>query len=128
MTSITKIEKYLKKDSFEDFKQKDVIIDAVLNNLLIIGEASSQLQDEIKKKYNNIPWREIIDFRNIAIHKYHSLNLKMVWSIIKEKIPQLKKDVEDILKHTKTNTFSNIENSKEFIDELRKREDLEKNE
>lgn len=101
LTSISKIENYIKEDSFEDFRKKEVIIDAVLNNILIIGEASSQLQNEIKDKYNNVPWREIIDFRNVAIHKYHSLNLKMIWSILKEKIPKFKKDIEEILNKEK---------------------------
>lgn len=94
---ISKIESYVKDDCFEDFKKKEVIVDAVLNNLLIIGEASSQLQDEIKEKYPNVYWREIIDFRNIAIHKYHSLNLKRVWSILKDKLPILKNNINEIL-------------------------------
>lgn len=97
LTCISKIESYLKNDSFDEFKKKDVIIDAVLNNLIIIGESSSQLQEEIKNKYNNVPWREIIDFRNVAIHKYHSLNLKRIWSILKERLPSLKKDIKNIL-------------------------------
>lgn len=97
LISIEKIEKYVGNNKFEDFKNKDIIIDAVLNNLIIIGEASSQLQEEIKNKYDFVPWREIVDFRNIAIHKYHSLNIKRVWSIIEERIPQLKKDILKIL-------------------------------
>lgn len=94
---ISKIQKYTKTQDFIKFKKSDITIDAVLKNLLIIGEASSQLQTEIKEKYTNIPWKFIIDFRNVGIHKYDSIKLEIVWDILENELPKLKKQVEEIL-------------------------------
>ncbi len=97
LTSITKIERYTCDVTFVKFTETDMIIDAVLNNLLIIGEASSQIPPEIKTQHAHIPWREITDFRNVGIHKYHSVNVKIVWSIIQEHLPILKTQIREIV-------------------------------
>jgi uncharacterized protein with HEPN domain len=95
---INKIKIYTKEyDTFDKFRKSNITVDAVLNNLLIIGEASSQLQDWVKEKYVNVPWRYIIDFRNIGIHKYHSLNLERVWEILKTELDSLEKQISEII-------------------------------
>jgi len=95
---ITKVQTYTKKKDFYKFKKSDIIVDAVMKNLLIIGEASSQLQIEIKEKYTNVPWKFVIDFRNVGIHKYNSIKLEIIWDIIQNELPKLKEQIEEILK------------------------------
>ena len=100
ITSIEKIQTYTKDIvTYEDFKKKDIVVDAVLNNLLIIGEACSQIPPEIKNNHSKIEWRQIIDFRNVAIHKYHSVNTKIIWSLIQDKLPNLKIQMKELIKN-----------------------------
>ena len=81
---INKIEEYTNVFDFEDFKKSPITIDASVRNLEIIGEAISQLPERIKEKYPDIPWQEIKDFRNVVIHKYHSVDVETLWDIIKK--------------------------------------------
>ena len=54
LESIKKIDKYTNNKSYKSFSENDLITDAVLRNLEIIGEAVKNIPDEIKKKYPNI--------------------------------------------------------------------------
>jgi len=48
-----------------------------------------------------VPWKLIIDFHNVGIHKYHSLKLEVVWNIIKTKLDVLEKQIKEIIKKEK---------------------------
>ena len=74
-------------DAFiEDIKTQD----AVIRNLEIIGEASKSLSKDFKLKFNEVEWNEIGRMRDKLIHHYSGINLDIVWSIIKNDIPNLK--------------------------------------
>ena len=96
--SIKKIEEYTQALDFEDFKNSSIIIDASVRNLEIIGEAVSQMPQGVKDKYLNVPWQEIKNFRNIVIHRYHSVDVEILWDIIKNKLEALKQQIKGVLK------------------------------
>ena len=96
--SIEKIEKYIQDLNFEEFSEDLMIIDAVVRNLEIIGEATKNLSKEIKILYPEIPWKEMAGMRNKVIHEYFGVNLKIVWKTIKGRLPELKIKIEEILK------------------------------
>jgi len=89
--SIRKIEKYTRRTSFRDFKSNDLLIDAVIRNLEIIGEATKNLPIEIKKTYPDVEWKKIAGLRDILIHEYFGIDLDILWDIVKTKIPDLRK-------------------------------------
>ena len=74
---------------------------ASIKQLEIIGEAANHLSGEIIEKYPDVEWKEIIALRNILIHEYFGVDAKIVWDIISEDLPSLKKTVEIILKDFK---------------------------
>ena len=84
--------------TLKDFKKSGISTDATLRNLEIIGEATTQLQKDIKEKYYDIPWKDIQDFRIVVAHHYWSINQERVWDIIKTKLDPLKQQIQDILK------------------------------
>lgn len=92
LESIEKIETYIRNMDFENFKKDDRTIDAVVRNLGVIGEAARNVKIEIKNKYSNVPWQDIIDFRNRITHAYFTLSLPIVWHILKQELPPLKKE------------------------------------
>ena len=61
------------------FVGNDLLRSATLLKLTIIGEASGRLSDELKARYPDVEWRDIVGFRNIAIHAYFSVNWSIVW-------------------------------------------------
>jgi uncharacterized protein with HEPN domain len=59
------------------FYQDDKTQSAVLQKLIVIGEAAARLPQEFKNQHPSIEWRDIVAFRNILVHSYSSVNLKL---------------------------------------------------
>lgn len=98
LDSIEKIEKYVKNLNYKKFSKNLLVIDAVVRNFEVIGEATKNLSKEIKSLYPNIPWKEMAGMRNKVIHEYFGVNLKIIWKTIKERLPELRIKIEEILK------------------------------
>ena len=81
LSAIYRIESYtaLGKD---EFLNNPTIQDATLFRLQTIGEAVNQLPEEMKVKYPEIPWRDIVDFRNLLAHRYWRIDFNVVWAIL----------------------------------------------
>ena len=94
--------KRIKEYSENEEKSEMIKVDAILRNLEIIGEASTQIPNEIKSRHKNIPWRDIQDFRIIVAHHYWKINLERVWDIVENKLPILEKQIKELLKKEKS--------------------------
>ena len=68
--SIDKIDRYVKGLDYKSFVSKEILIDAVLRNLEIIGEAVKNIPSNVREKYPNIEWNKIAGFRDIVTHAY----------------------------------------------------------
>ncbi|MBC7334423.1 MAG: DUF86 domain-containing protein [Actinobacteria bacterium] len=91
LEAIEKIERYMESiDDPEEFKERDIVIDAVLRNLEIVGEAARNIPTEIREKYPEIPWNRVIGLRNVVIHGYFVVDLDIIWVIVKQQLPELK--------------------------------------
>jgi len=97
LRAIEKIEKYTYGMNFDYFSQNELVQDAVLRNLEIIGEAVKNLPEEVKNRYSNVEWRKIAGLRDILIHAYFEVDLEIVWDIVRNKLPELKTQVISIL-------------------------------
>ncbi len=97
---IERIESYT-KDGRKAFMQNTMAQDAVVRNFEIIGEASKQISEHIKKKHPEVPWKHITGFRNILIHEYLKVDLNEVWSNVEKEMPVLKQQIEIILSNRK---------------------------
>ena len=98
LESMDKIESYVQGMDFSDFAMNDMVIDAVLRNLEIIGEASRNIPDDIRERYSEIPWKEMMGLRNIVIHGYFSVDLDIIWEIITEDIPPTRTKIEKMFR------------------------------
>ena len=84
--------------SYDDFVKDNKTKDAVVRNLEIIGEAAKQIPLNIRKRYKDIPWVQIIGLRHRLIHGYFIVDYDIVWNIIKKELPDLKTKIKEILK------------------------------
>ncbi len=98
LAAIEKIENYTKAMSYDEFLEDKKTIDAVARNLEIIGEAVKNLSEEIKKEYTEVNWKGIAGMRNKLIHAYFGVDPQIVWKTIQVRIPELKTQIEKILK------------------------------
>ena len=97
LESIEKIEKYILGLSYEEFIKDSKTKDAVVRNLEIIGEAANAIPKEIQKRYEEIPWSQIVGMRNRLIHGYFVVDYKIVWHVINDELPDLKENMKKIL-------------------------------
>ena len=97
LRAINKINKYTENISFEEFRNNELIQDGVVRNLEIIGEATKNIPESIKKDNPDIEWRKIAGLRDILIHVYFGIDTEIIWDIVKNKVPELKEKIEYIL-------------------------------
>ncbi len=70
---------------------------ASLQKLAVIGEAAARLPQEFREQHQQVEWRDIIAFRNIAVHAYFAVQWDIVWATANDDIPTLRRQVMDIL-------------------------------
>lgn len=92
-----KILDYISKNDFNKFKEYEWDQDAVMHNLEIIGEATNNIEDDFLKQYPQIPWRTIVNLRNVLIHDYVDVDLNIIWQIISKELPIFYKQISDIV-------------------------------
>lgn len=67
--------------------------DAVIRRLEIIGEATKHLTEETRQKDRTIPWKQICGLRDILIHDYAFVDMDVVWKVVRQDIPKLRKSI-----------------------------------
>lgn len=97
--SATKIIGYVDGIGFQDFVRDEKTFDAVIRQLTILGEAASHVPEKIIDSAPEIPWFEIRGMRNIVVHEYFGINMKVVWVTAKKNIPELLPMLERLLQH-----------------------------
>jgi len=71
---------------------------ACIKQMEIIGESCNHISEEIKSKFSNIEWSQIVGMRNVFIHEYFGVDSSLVWEIIKNDLPELKNKIAIVLK------------------------------
>ncbi|MDI6821679.1 MAG: DUF86 domain-containing protein [Actinomycetota bacterium] len=89
---------FVENISYEEFAKDDKTVFAVVRALEIIGEAVKNIPDDYRKKYPEIPWKDMAGMRNKVTHEYFGLKLSIVWKAVKEELPPLKPIFEKILR------------------------------
>jgi len=94
--AIDKIEEYTESSNLEDFETNSMLHDAVLLQLLIIGEAIGNIDNKVLEKFD-YPWHLARSFRNYIAHKYFGINLEQAWNTVVNDLPNLKEMISSII-------------------------------
>ena len=98
LESIDHIRTYIKGLDVEDFARSDVLQDAVIRRLEIIGEAVKRLPPSLRRDHPHIPWKKIAGMRDILIHEYAGVSVQTVWRTIRTDLLPLQRAVRTMKK------------------------------
>lgn len=84
-----KVRSFTKGVTWEKFKADDLLQNAVMHQIQIIGEAARKISQQYKDSHAGIPWQMIIGMRNRLVHEYFDIIPERVWDVVQNNIPEL---------------------------------------
>lgn len=97
LRAIDKVGRYTEGMDASSFAADEVIFDAVLRNLEVLGEAARNVPGEVRTAHPGIPWRRKVGFRNIVAHVYFGVDLENVCRIVSVDVPPVRPALEALL-------------------------------
>lgn len=94
LEAIERIERYASSDGAE----RELVDNWMVHHLQVIGEAVRALTPEFQSRHTSVPWRQIAAMRHILVHQYFDVDHDIVWRVVREEIPVLKREVTTILR------------------------------
>jgi uncharacterized protein with HEPN domain len=79
------------------FEQSELIRSAVTQKLSVIREAAARVSDRLKARHPQVPWPQIVAFRNILVHAYFGIEWDVVWRAARDRCPLLRVQIGLIL-------------------------------
>lgn len=86
------------KVSRDKFESNTNMQDAAIRRIEIIGEAAKNISPGLKFKHPEINWKGVTGMRDVLIHAYFSVDVALVWDVIKKDIPKLENNIKHTLK------------------------------
>ena len=102
LEAIEKTERYTARLSYEQFEASDMVVDAVVRNLEIVGEAARQIPPNLRERYPAVNWARVVGFRNIVIHEYFDVDREIVWTIATQRLAELRTVLQQMLEDKET--------------------------
>ena len=82
---------------FHAFVRNELVYDAVLRNLEVLGEAAKKVPDSVRARHPSVEWRAIAGLRDVVAHAYFALDEATLWDIVAQKVPALAEVLRQIL-------------------------------
>jgi len=96
-TSCGKILRYTEDIDFDQFAADERTYDAVIFNLVILGEAAKHVPPVVRERYPKVPWRKVAGLRDISVHRYFGLDEEILWDILQKQIRPILDQINQIL-------------------------------
>ena len=97
LEAIRRIESYVSDASKESFLADQMMQDAVIRNITVIGEIVSRLPEYFTISQSKIPWSRIRGMRNRLVHDYLGIDLELVWEVTQKDLQEFHRQIQGIL-------------------------------
>lgn len=98
MNAILEVEEFTNGMSYDAFVADKKTANAVIRSLEVLGEATKHIPATFRHKHADIPWSKMAGMRDVLIHDYMGVDLKTVWKVAQERLPEIKPLIEDLVK------------------------------
>lgn len=92
-----KVMRYTEGLDFHAFIRNELVYDAALRNLEVLGEAAKKVPDSVRVRHPSVEWRAIAGLRDVLAHAYFALDEATLWDIVAQKVPALAEALRQIL-------------------------------
>jgi len=106
LSAIADIEEFLGGMSYEVFAGDKRTVNAVIRSLEVLGEATKRIPISFRQKHPDIPWSKMAGMRDVLIHDYMGVDLKTVWKVADERLPELKPLLKAVISDHVANDLS----------------------
>ena len=96
-SSIEMVLNYTDAKEEEIFLRDDILKDACLMRLTVIGEYGGKLSEGLKMKFSEVEWSQIKAARNFYVHAYDAIDWLKVWDVIKIDLPKLELQIKKVI-------------------------------
>jgi uncharacterized protein with HEPN domain len=90
LEAMGKAQQFVENLSYDEFREDDKTVFAVIRALEIVGEATKKIPNDMRTEYGEIPWKDMAGMRDVLIHDYFGVDVETVWLTVTEKIPQIR--------------------------------------
>jgi uncharacterized protein with HEPN domain len=92
-----KVKEYTDDITWQSFSDNDLVQNAVMRQIQIIGEAARKVSIDYQQEHPEIPWQEIIGMRNRLVHEYFRILPRRVWDVVENDIEKLIQLIEPLV-------------------------------
>ena len=96
--AIAKIDRYTRGMPADAFRADEKTVDAVVRNLVVIGEASRHIPEDVEQHHPEIPWDKMRGIRNVVVHEYFGVDAEILWETARHDLPPLRPLLERLLR------------------------------
>jgi uncharacterized protein with HEPN domain len=97
LAAVTAVERYTRDMSFAEFTADQRTIDAVVRNLMTMGESVRWIPESILQAHPEVPWRTMRGVRNVVVHEYFGVDDAILWHTVRHELPPLVPHLEAVL-------------------------------
>ena len=92
-----RIERIASGRSDEQLVADEIVRDALLYSIVVIGEAASRIPPDVQARFPTISWARIKGMRNVLAHEYFGVDQGLVVDTVRNKVPELRRTLEAAL-------------------------------
>jgi uncharacterized protein with HEPN domain len=97
LSAVRAIAEYTEGMTYAEFVADGRTMDAVIRNLMTMGESIRWIPEPILDAHPDVPWRLMRSTRNVVVHEYFGVDPSVLWETVRGDLPPLVARLEDVL-------------------------------